>query len=444
MSLMLLETGLHALSRNMGRSLLTTLGIVIGIGAVVTMLAIGNGSSAAISAQISGMGADSIIVIPQSASQGSVQQGAGTGISLQPGDADALRRACLSIRAVAPIVRARAQLVRDGANWVPETIQGSTPDFLSIRDWTLEEGVAFDVHDVDAARRVCLIGKTVRTELFGSASPIGETLRIRNTRLRVIGVLAEKGAHLSGSDQDDIVLLPWTTVRRHITAGRLASVNQSNRGDSVYPGGSSVYPEQSTTQARNHPRVVRFDSLDSILVAALDTSSVDAAKAAVRATLRERHELSEGVEDDFTIIELGEIMATLTATGSLMSQLLLAVAAISLIVGGVGIMNIMLVSVTERTREIGLRLAVGARQRDVLGQFLVESIVLSMLGAALGLLLAAAATYLVRSGLGWPVQHSATSAWLAVSVSVGIGILFGFYPAWKAARMDPIQALRHE
>jgi len=442
----IIRAALKSLCRNPMRAMLTTLGIVIGVGAVIAMMEIGEGSSSAIQKRIASMGANTLIVIPSTAASGGVTYGAGSAMTLIPEDCEAILRDCPSVRNAAPIVRARAQVVYGNRNWVPDSVEGSTEAYLDVSEWEVAEGETFTERDVISANRVCLLGKTLVSELFEMESAVGKEIRLRNVSLRVIGVLQEKGANLMGQDQDDILLAPWTTIKYRIAGSRLQSTNQSSgdKENDLYPGGQSLYPEQSATQAENTPMLVRFTHIDAIMAAALSTDKITNAKEEIAEALRIQHGINPGDSDDFEIIDLTEIIGTLSATTTLMTNLLLCVAAISLVVGGVGIMNIMLVSVTERTREIGLRMAVGARSRDILRQFLVEAIVLCLVGGAIGILFGNGVSYLIWRFFQWPVEATPVAAAVAVFVSVSVGIVFGFYPAWKASHLDPIEALRYE
>jgi ABC-type antimicrobial peptide transport system permease subunit len=450
-----LKTAMKGLRRNPMRAMLTTLGIVIGVGAVIAMMEIGAGSSSAIQKSISSMGANVILVLPGTATSSGVSFGVGSRTTLTPEDCDAIMRDCPSVQTAAPIVRARTQVVYGNRNWVPPTIYGTTAAFLDVRDWAnLAEGEPFSDRDVLNANKVCLLGQTLVRELFQGESPIGKEVRIKNVLFRVVGVLRAKGANMMGSDQDDIVLAPWTTIKYRVTSSTLTTANQSTSSGSsdtvntlsnVYPGGQpDLYPERSDVQAADNPMPVRFENIDQILVSARSAGEIPAAIQQMTDLLRERHRIRPGEPDDFTIRDMTEMTRTLTSTTTLMTNLLLCVAMISLVVGGVGIMNIMLVSVTERTREIGLRMAVGARARDILRQFLAEAVALCLVGGAMGILLGHGGSRLVRLFLHWPVETSPAAIAAAVLVSAGVGIAFGFYPAWKASRLDPIEALRYE
>jgi ABC-type antimicrobial peptide transport system permease subunit len=449
-----LRTAMKALRRNPMRALLTTLGIVIGVGSVIAMMEIGAGSSAAIQKTISSMGANVLNVSPGAASSGGVTFGSGSTTTLTPRDCEAILRECPAVRDAAPLVHTRTQVVYGNRNWVPTFIYGSSPAYLDVQDWTIAEGEPFTDRDVLNGNRVCVLGQTLVRELFHNETPIGKEIRIRNVSFRVVGVLGSKGANMMGMDQDDIILAPWTTIKYRVTGSTLENANQSGSSSSdnsvntlsnLYPGGQpTLYPEQSATQAADNPMPVRFANIDHILAAARSTDEIPAAIRQMTTVLRERHRIRPGEADDFSIRDMTQMTKALSSTTTMMTNLLLCVAMISLVVGGVGIMNIMLVSVTERTREIGLRMAVGARGRDILRQFLVEAVTLCLAGGALGILMGHGGSYLVWLSLRWPVETSPVAIAAAVLVSASVGIVFGFYPAWKASRLDPIEALRYE
>jgi ABC-type antimicrobial peptide transport system permease subunit len=446
-STLTIRIAVRALNRNLLRALLTTLGIVIGVSAVITMMQIGAGSSASIREKITSMGANVLIVIPKAAESGGVSIGAGSAMTLTPQDCAVVRQHCPSLRNAAPVVKARAQAVNGNQNWVPDSIEGTTPEYLDVRQWSIEEGAAFTHLDVTRANKVCLLGRTVADKLFGKTSPLGRQIRVRNVSLRVIGVLSQKGANLMGQDQDDTLLAPWTTIKYRIAGSRLEDVNQSTDAENsgVYPGSArTLYPGQSDTYKSSNRPLCRFVNVDAIMAVVRNSGLVKQAGEEIAEVLRSRHRIGPGAKDDFEIINLSEITRMLSSTTSLMTNLLLSIAAISLVVGGVGIMNIMLVSVTERTREIGLRMAVGARSRDILKQFLFEALALCLAGAAMGMVLGNTVSFFVWRLLRWPVEASPMAMVTAVLVSMGVAILFGFYPAWKASRLDPIVALRHE
>jgi len=450
-----LRTAMRALQRNPMRAMLTTLGIVIGVAAVIAMMEIGAGSSSAIQKAISSMGANNILIMPGASASGGISFGFGSAITLTPDDCQALLRECPDIRSAAPVVRARTQVVYGNRNWVPASMNGTTPAFLDVREWAdMAEGESFSDRDVLNGNKVCVVGQTIVRELFEGQSPLGKEIRIKNVSFRVTGVLSSKGANMMGMDQDDIIIAPWTTIKYRVSGSTLATSTQSTSSGSnstvntlsnLYPSAqTTLYPERSDVQAADNPLPVRFTSIDQIMVAAQSADRIPAAIQQMTRMLRERHHIRAGEPDDFNLRDMTEMNKTLSSTTVLMTNLLLCVALISLVVGGVGIMNIMLVSVTERTREIGLRMAVGARARDILWQFLVEAVVLCLAGGALGILFGHGGSYLVRMLLRWPVQTSPTAIAAAVLVSAGVGIIFGYYPAWKASRLDPIEALRYE
>ncbi|HXY37488.1 MAG TPA: ABC transporter permease, partial [Planctomycetaceae bacterium] len=374
-----------------------------------------------------------------------------------PGDASAMADRCSALVSVAPLVAARTQVVANGRNWVPDRINGTTPAYLEIRDWSqLVEGSMFTDEDVTALREVCVVGQTVADELFGDESPVGRQLRMNNKPLKILGLLSRKGANMYGQDQDDIVMLPWTTLKFKIVGQSAQKTNQSaatkvdpsqqvNSLSDAFPSVKPVlYPVASPTQLADTPQPVHFANLDLVLVKAGSDDLIAPAMSQIQDLLRERHHRRAGQMDDFTLRDMTEISRTRASTSRLMSLLLLVVAMISLVVGGVGIMNIMLVSVSERTREIGVRMAVGARARDILRQFLVESLLLCALGGAAGILLGRISSFVVRTTLLWPTRISWPAMFAAVGVSLVIGVVFGYYPAWKASRLDPIEALRYE
>ncbi|QEL19873.1 ABC transporter permease [Limnoglobus roseus] len=444
---------LHALRRNLVRSALTTLGIVIGVGAVIAMVEIGQGSKRAVAESIQSLGANNLLVMPGQASSGGVSFGGGSTPTLTPGDADAIVREVSSAVAVAPVVRARTQVIAGGKNWVPLYIYGTTSDFLSVRDWAVADGRAFAPAENNGMANVCLVGRTIARQLFGSASPLDQTLRVNNTPLRVIGVLVAKGANTFGADQDDIVLAPWQTIKFKVSGQSAQTANQSVAAAAGATGNSSTrfpsqqpspYPLQTATEAADFPAPPLPTFVDQILVRIGDEADIPGATRQISVLLRERHRTRSNQPDDFNIRDTAELSSAAVATAQLMSGLLLAVSLISLVVGGVGIMNIMLVSVTERTKEIGLRMAVGARPKDILWQFLVEAIVLCLAGGAVGILCGWGGAWAVRTFLHWRTEPSIPAVIAAVGVSAFVGVAFGFYPAWKASRLDPIDALRYE
>jgi ABC-type antimicrobial peptide transport system permease subunit len=449
-----ISTALRALRRNPMRATLTTLGIIIGVAAVIAMMEIGKGSSAAIQKTIASMGANTLMVQPGTAASGGVSFGAGTVMTLTPDDCETIVKDCAACNAAAPVVRARSQVVYGHRNWVPMYIYGTDPSFLDVRNWKdMAEGQMFSDRDVRNASKVCVLGQTLVRELFQGNSPIGKEIRIQNVSFKVVGVLSSKGANMMGMDQDDIVIAPWTTIKYRVAGTSLGNVNQSSSGTSsavnslsnLYPSAKvDLYPIPSDTQLADTPQPVRFINVDSILVGARNSASIPQALDQVTRLLRERHRIEPGQADDFNVRDMTEMTSALSSTTQMMTKLLLCVAFISLVVGGVGIMNIMLVSVTERTREIGLRMAVGAHARDILSQFLVEAVVLSLVGGALGILVGHGGSTLIRLILHWPIQSSPGAIIASVLVSAAVGIIFGYYPAWKASRLDPIEALRYE
>jgi macrolide transport system ATP-binding/permease protein len=455
------RSALGALRRNKMRSALSALGVIIAVAAVIAMVEIGQGSKAALQKTIASMGANTLMVQSGAASSGGVTFGAGTILTLTPKDSDEIGRQCPAITDVAPIVRARSQIVYGNRNWVPLQISGTTPAFLAVRDWEdFSEGGMFSDRDVRNWNKVCVIGETLRRELFQRESPVGKEIRINNVSFRVLGVLSRKGANMMGMDQDDIVLAPWTTIKFRVAGTMLSNGNQSSSASSTDTSGTSttvntlsnIYPASTTslystptsTQTADTPQPVRFTNVDQILAKATSENETEQAIGQITELLRERHRVHVGDADDFNIRDMTELTRTLASASQTMGTLLLFVALISLVVGGVGIMNIMLVSVTERTREIGLRMAVGARSYHILRQFLVEAVVLCLCGGALGILAGRGVSILVQRVKHWPTEASLPAIIGAVVVSATVGVVFGFYPAWKASRLDPIEALRYE
>ena len=445
-------TAFGALRRHKMRSALSALGVIIAVGAVIAMMEIGQGSKVALEKIIASVGANNLVVMPGAATQGGVSWGAAQQPTVQ--DCDEILRQCPAVSAVAPIVWVRAQVVYGNRNRAPNSMIGTSPSYVNVHDWEqLDEGDFFTDSDVRSRSKVCVIGTTVRRELFQDESPIGKDIRIKNVTFRVIGVLGRHGANMTGQDQDDALIAPWTTMKYCVadtpntapqTPAASTTTNAVNTLNKLYPGATPLYSTPSASQAANTPLFVRNNNVAWIIMKAAGSNQIPAAIAQITALLRERHRLEPDEDDDFNIRDVTESSKALSSASDLMGTLLLVVATISLIVGGVGIMNIMLVSVTERTREIGLRMAVGARRHHILRQFLVEAVVLCLFGGGLGILLGRGASILVRSIMRWPTQASISAIIATVAVSAAVGMVFGFYPAWKASRLDPIEALRYE
>ena len=403
-----IAVALRSLRVNALRSALTMLGIIIGVAAVITMVAVGAGAQDRVTAQIESLGANLIIIFNGSASSGGARMGAGSNRSLTESDAEALR-GIDPIEAAAPMVSKNLQMVNGNLNWSSST-QGTTPDYLVAREWAVAAGRSFGPEEVRSAAKVVLLGGTVAENLFPDSDALGASVRLNKVPFTVIGLLAEKGQNSSGQDQDDIALIPISTAKKRVF-GR-------QRG--------------------------RPDSVSMILVKVREAERMAEAEEQVHEMLRVRHRIGPGQTDDFTVRNLSEIMATREASSRILSILLAAVASVSLLVGGIGIMNIMLVSVTERTREIGLRMAVGARRRDILVQFLVEAVTLSLIGGLIGIALGMGASAAIARLADWPVLIQPSSLVIAFMFAGAVGIFFGFYPARKAAQLDPIDALRYE
>jgi putative ABC transport system permease protein len=402
------KIALGALRINKLRSALTMLGIIIGVAAVIAMVAIGSGAQARIQEQIASIGSNIIIVISGSITSSGIRLGTGNAPTLTEEDAKAIALDCPAVQAAAPASRGGAQVVYGDNNWGTQ-ILGSTPDYLSIRDLGIAEGRPFTNSDVDAAAKVALLGQTVVNNLFSGEDPIGKIIRIKKVPFTVVGTLVPKGQSPTGQDQDDVILIPISTAKK-----KIIGVNQANAG-----------------------------SVGAIMVQARPGMTA-AAQQEVTALLRQRHHIQPGQDDDFSIRDLTEVFKAQETSARVMSILLAAIASVSLIVGGIGIMNIMLVSVTERTREIGLRQAVGAKTKDILAQFLVEAVTLSVAGGVIGIMIGLGASLLISYIANWSTVVSLGSVVLAFVFSALVGVTFGYYPARKAAFMDPIQALRYE
>ena len=397
---------LLALSRNKMRSSLTTLGIIIGVGAVIAVVAIGQGASASIQAQIAQLGNNMLFVWSGSTNQGGMRGGSGSATTLVPEDVEAIERECPAVRAASPAVRANGQLVFGNQNWVASSgIQGTNEKFPDIRAWPVASGEFFTEGDVRTSARVCVIGKTIADNLFAGGDPIGQTMRIRNLPFRVIGVLATKGQNQYGQDQDDTVIVPYTTAQK---------------------------------------KMLSITHIQSAMISAISASATFTAEKQITDLLRQRHRIAPNQENDFTVRNLSDVAEAADESSKVMTNLLAWIAGVSLLVGGIGIMNIMLVSVTERTREIGIRMAIGARSGVIRRQFLIESIALSVVGGVFGVLFGIAASIVISKTLNWPTLISPVSIVASVIFSGLVGILFGYYPARKAASLDPIDALRYE
>lgn len=403
----LIRIALRALQRNKLRAFLTMLGIIIGVGAVIAMVAIGQGSKKSIQDQLSGMGSNMITIRPSSnqtpgggarLDQSSVQ-------SLSLDDVKAIQAEANFVSAVSPAVQSRGQAINGSLNW-PTTVQGVSPDYLTIRNWPLKEGIVFTEADVNASAKVCVVGQTVVDNIFSAGeSPVGKIIRFNKIPFKIIGVLSEKGENAFGQDQDDIIMAPYTTVQK---------------------------------------RMLAITHIQTIYASAINEESSEEATQEVSQILRNTHKLTASEDNDFTVRTQAELISTFSSTSELLTVLLAAIAAISLIVGGIGIMNIMYVSVTERTREIGLRMSIGARGIDILMQFLIEAIVISITGGIIGVLFGIGASKLIQLFLSWPTLVSESSIFLSFAVCAITGVFFGYYPAQKASRLDPIEALRYE
>ena len=405
-----LRIALRALRVNALRSMLTMLGIIIGVGAVITMISVGGGAQARVEEQIKALGSNLMIIIPGSVTAGGARIGTGGAQTLTEDDAAAIAREIPEVQVAAPALRGANQIVAGANNW-SVTIQGITPGYFEAREWSIASGRMFEDQDVARSAKVAIIGQSTARQLFGeNADPVDQVVRIRNVPFTIVGLLESKGQTMGGQDQDDVVMVPITTARNRLFG------NPQGRQNRVH----------------------------QISVKTREGMDMKEAEAKIAELLRQRHRRQPGQEDDFSIRNLTEILQAREESSRVLTYLLAAVASVSLLVGGIGIMNIMLVSVTERTREIGLRMAVGARGRDILTQFLIEAVTLSLIGGAIGVVLGAGATWAVGSFAGWQVSMTASSVLLAAGFSGFVGVVFGFYPAHRASRLLPIQALRYE
>ncbi len=406
--LQVFRVALRALARSKMRSFLTTLGIVIGVSAVIAMVSIGDGAKARVQAAFDSMGSNMLVVTNGSTSSGGAMGGFGSLPTLTWDDLEAIRTQVPAVRYASPYLRTSAPLVSEDANWTTQ-VGGVAPEYFSIRTWPARRGALFTQSDVDGATKVMVIGKTVAEKLFGpGVQPVGRQVRVRNVPFVIVGVLATKGQSMGGQDMDDAAFVPYTTFAARIQGG-LKNLIQG-----------------------------------TIFVGAVSQDATGRAESQIRGLLRDRHRLADGADDDFGIRNLAEIANASQEGARTITTLLAAIAMVSLVVGGIGIMNIMLVSVTERTREIGVRMAVGARSRDILLQFLTEALVLSLAGGAVGVALGMTAAWQLASAFGWPVLFRAEIIFIAVAFSGLVGVVFGLYPARRASRLDPIQALRFE
>ena len=401
---MTLRIALRALARNKLRAFLTMLGIIIGVGAVIAMVAIGEGAKSTIRAQIAALGTNVLIVLPGSNVQGGVRAGFGNVNTLLDSDAKAMARELPSVAFVSPVLRRQDQVVAGNLNW-GTLAQGVAPEFQQIRDWQVAEGRFLHEGDMDSAAKVAVIGQTVARQLFGNDDALDAVIRIRNIPFRVVGILGAKGQTGQGTDQDDTIMIPYTTMQK---------------------------------------RLMRITWVQSIVVKAVSAERVEEAQEQITLLLRQRHRIGPEREDDFNVRNLSDIAEAATTTARVMAVLLGSVASISLLVGGIGIMNIMLVSVTERTREIGIRMAVGARSRDIMLQFLVEAVVMAATGGLIGILLGVGSSEVIKQWAQWPTLIDPAIIAIAFLFSGAVGVFFGFYPAKKAANLDPIDALRYE
>ncbi len=400
---------LEALKVNKMRSGLTMLGIIIGVAAVIAMVAVGSGASERIQQQIASIGSNVIIVMPGSVTTSGIRLGAGNALTLTLDDARAIAEECPAVASVAPLVRGGAQTVYGNNNWAT-SIQGTMPQYLHIRDLNVIEGNAFTQQDVDSATKVALLGRTVADNLFGTEDPLSKVMRIKKVPFTVLGVLEPKGQSPTGQDQDDLIIIPISTAKKKVLGGAQANAN----------------------------------AVATIMIEARDPASMKDAETQAQELLRQRHHLSADQDDDFTVRNLEELFTAQEASAQVMSILLASIASVSLVVGGIGIMNIMLVSVTERTREIGLRMAVGAKTNNILAQFLVEAVTLAVLGGVVGIAAGVGASTMISHFAGWSTHTGVNAILIAFIFSALVGVFFGYYPARKAAMLNPIEALHYE
>jgi putative ABC transport system permease protein len=404
-----IRIALRALRVNKLRSILTMLGIIIGVAAVITMIAVGAGAQAKVEDQIKSLGSNLIILLPGSVTSGGARMGAGSRSSLTEDDAYAIQREIADVQAAAPALRGIGQVVTGNNNW-STVFFGITPEYFEARNWVVASGKGFEPTDIAGSGKVVLLGETVARNLFGDSDPIGQVVRVLKVPMQVIGTLERKGQSLMGQDQDDVILMPISTARNRVLGGNTAKQR----------------------------------SVRSISIKIREGANMAESENEMRRLLRQRHHLQSGQEDDFTLRNLSEVLGAREESSRVMTLLLAAVASVSLLVGGIGIMNIMLVSVTERTREIGLRMAVGARGRDILSQFLVEAVTLALIGGLCGVVLGVGGSYAIGHFAGWRIKINIEAVTLAAGFAAVIGVFFGFYPARKASRLLPIDALRYE
>ena len=404
MWIMAFRIAVRALGRNKLRSFLTMLGIIIGVGAVIAMVAIGEGAKALVRQQIASLGTNLLVILPGTVTVGGARTGAGGRQSLVDSDAKAVMSEIPVVTAASPVLRQVQQAIAGDQNWAT-SVQGVAPEFQQIRNWQVQEGRFISQADVDSTAKVALIGQTVAYNLFGNDDPLDNIIRIKKIPFRIIGVLGAKGQTGHGTDQDDVVMVPYTTMQK---------------------------------------RIMGVTYVQQIIVSAVSADKTQEAKDQITLLLRQRHKIRPGADDDFNIRNLSDIAEAASNSATVMAVLLGSIASVSLLVGGIGIMNIMLVSVTERTREIGIRMAVGARSRDIMLQFIVEAVVMAAIGGALGILVGIGSSNMIQRIMEWPVLVRPDIVIIALLVSGGVGIFFGFYPAQKAAHLDPIDALRYE